>query len=1050
MRKVIKIILLAIFILLSSQDQTYSAISKQEAINNILNNVIGAGIDTVNVYMEPEVIIKDYYNLSPYDSIINPYDTSWLFFVDYLPLYDWGHSCKYVFINIQNGDLNVFNTTQNPWEYKSFMDEVSIAIDNNFQIIIDTTQTGISENIVSPNDNLYAVLFSGNGEFSFWSDLSHIFCGLTNNYGFPEGNIFAFSGNGQSNGWGQNNWSNDLDQDGIDDIDGICNFDNISSTFEYLEATLQDDDILYIHIACHGHKINNSYYVNLYQDQPLYDEELAGLLENINCSQIIIGIESCYSGGFISTLSGTHRNIKTSTDELTPGLNTGVIHPFSNYWGTVIRGFHILDETNPWIANYPIGSNPNISDFNPDDITYGGNNDGYIQLGEANTYVNSLCLQTNWIAPSFQYGFADDLLCFNGLVGKISTSQLVAGNYLVAGTLTLATSVQLSLYNNTHLFFNDNSKMTIEPNAILITSENCGFNSIGSDNSIIIKGLFQLGNSNVFSGNVIDENCLKIVLENNSANTFNQASFSLVDISGWGDNINILNSNLSNSKVILSKGDIDVNNCAFSNSCLWMAKKSTHVRRVDVNNSVFHSYDECPIYIKSYDDYLIDSCTIENNGGDGIQIHYSGYGIAARNIRDCIIQNNGILETTTAAGIRIYSSNAEISTTNYIAGNPYGIQCLDQSNVIIRGNSFAQYVNETQNITYNDINQVYATHYSFPPYFHYNAVFYNNNPYPLVYHDIISGTSPDEDVRANYWSTDFDPLDDLYGGKYTWDPIWQLSSGGEIETYADERMYNNASAQITDTNFFEASDSLKLLVETFPDSIYAHSALKLLFAMESESGGDYSDLLMYYKTNTTIQSNDNLKKTANFLIAMCEIEREYFSYAINYFDSIILNPETYEDSIFAIIDLAYTYDKMGDTLLKSSYCGLFPQYKFTSAADYNKNREFHIDLLFKNHLENNCQNNDLLFNEIEYGSVKVYPNPSSKYVNIEVVLESGQFCELRIYNILGKMYYRTDEIPLTGNISDIRVNISEFPTGVYCYQLKFDNDSKKSGKIIKQ
>ncbi|MEN8224293.1 MAG: right-handed parallel beta-helix repeat-containing protein [Bacteroidota bacterium] len=945
----------------------------------------------------------------------------------------------------------------------------------------------------------------------FWNDTYLMWEMLVIDKGYDDENVFVIYADGEDYSYLEQNIrykaENHIGYTQITDYPATK--DNIETIFNGLAQgiggfpLIEDDDFLFVYTFGHGdytYGIDGTQHSVLTlmgytwdtthliwdSDHSVADTELQSFLNSINCQKKVIVMQQCYSGGFLPYLENTNSIVFTATsnnmvaraadekyyDDIDyPGdPNPGVMYltdenesydPYSHEYGHGEFNLHFLNsirgETPNGLTDYSV---PGYVDFalSSADLNF----DSQISIYEVYEWVKDFDSWQRYYDPL--WGGYDDIQWsdIEGIsstttleyptiiIEDISTPVTYKGRIGIPIDVTITSGASINFLDNAEIFLLNGASLTIDNNSSIISGANCKFYSNGISNEIIINGQAQFGNSNKFYGNPDEGTNLNILLQSESSICYSSAYLSYVDLMGVVNYFELFNSELSSSLINISDGTIEIDHCEFINSNLHLNKSISNVRRVDIKNSTFHSYDECPVYIKSYDDYFIDSCTIENNGGDGMQIHYSGHGVAARNIRDCIIQNNGTIETTTAAGIRIYSSNAEISTNNYISGNPYGIQCLDQSNVIIRGNSFAQYVNETQNITYNDINQVYATHYSFPPYFHYNAVFYNNNPYPLVYHDIISGTNPDEDVRANYWSTDFDPLVDLFGGKYVWEPIWQLTSGGEIETYADERMYNNASLQIADTNFNEASDSLILLVETFPDSTYAHSALKLMFAMESEAGGDYTDLLMYYRTNTTIQSNVSLKKTADFLIAMCEIEREYYSYAIDYFDSIILNPETYEDSLFAIIDLAYTYDRMGDTLLKSSYQGLFPQYKFSCTDDYNRNMEFHIDLLFKNHLENTHPNDDLFFDEVEYGSVKVFPNPSSQYVNIEVIAGSDQIGELCIYNTFGRMYFKKDMIPLSGSVANIMVNISEFPPGVYCYQLKFDNGSMKSGKFVKQ
>jgi len=73
-----------------------SQITKQQAIDFVMDSIVGDQADSMNVYMESDVQTQSYYLTSPYDSILSPYQQYWLFFIDQEPEYYWAHPCEYV------------------------------------------------------------------------------------------------------------------------------------------------------------------------------------------------------------------------------------------------------------------------------------------------------------------------------------------------------------------------------------------------------------------------------------------------------------------------------------------------------------------------------------------------------------------------------------------------------------------------------------------------------------------------------------------------------------------------------------------------------------------------------------------------------------------------------------------------------------------------------------------------------------------------------------------------------------------------------------------
>ncbi len=65
-------------------------ITKQQAIDYVMDSIVVNRTDSVNVFMDSLLQTSSYYNLNAYDSIQSPYSNYWLVFIDEQPEYSWG------------------------------------------------------------------------------------------------------------------------------------------------------------------------------------------------------------------------------------------------------------------------------------------------------------------------------------------------------------------------------------------------------------------------------------------------------------------------------------------------------------------------------------------------------------------------------------------------------------------------------------------------------------------------------------------------------------------------------------------------------------------------------------------------------------------------------------------------------------------------------------------------------------------------------------------------------------------------------------------------
>jgi len=279
---------------------SYTQISKEQAINIIMDEVVGGSILDFNIYLNKDKCGSEKFDLTPYDQIINPYDTSWLFFIDLMPEYGWGHPCKYVFIQESSGDYAILDKCIPPINYLNIWEEVSVTYPHQFYIqLIDTTQMDTA--IVSPDPHKYALLITWWAweDIARWNNLSHVYTGLKKTYGFMDENIFVLSDDGIYPD------SLNLNLDGlypINDFDGPCTKEKIEEIFEHLDSVMTEVDIFLFYATTHGDTTGvglDTTSFRLDDSQPLWDYELEEMVNNLTCSEMIFCLDICNGGGIV-------------------------------------------------------------------------------------------------------------------------------------------------------------------------------------------------------------------------------------------------------------------------------------------------------------------------------------------------------------------------------------------------------------------------------------------------------------------------------------------------------------------------------------------------------------------------------------------------------------------------------------------------------------------------------------------------------------------------------------------------------------------------------
>ena len=198
----------------------------------------------------------------------------------------------------------------------------------------------------------YAVLISGganqaNAHSRYWNDLKLVYSILVNNYSYNPDRIIVIYKNG-------------VGEDNDMPVDFSATTTNVATAFQNVAGNITNQQTLFVFTTNHGggfhpndpfgnynYGINDANgdepeagyseavfgtdfnndgdlldmqpavdeVLNLYYNQLLLDDDLATMLNNINSNRTIVVMEQCFSGGFISDLSGPNRVILTACHE---------------------------------------------------------------------------------------------------------------------------------------------------------------------------------------------------------------------------------------------------------------------------------------------------------------------------------------------------------------------------------------------------------------------------------------------------------------------------------------------------------------------------------------------------------------------------------------------------------------------------------------------------------------------------------------------------------------------------------------------------------------
>jgi hypothetical protein len=193
-------------------------------------------------------------------------------------------------------------------------------------------------------------------------------------------------------------------------------------------------------------------------------------------------------------------------------------------------------------------------------------------------------------------------------------------------------------------------------------------------------------------------------------------------------------------------------------------------------------------------------------------------------------------------------------------------------------------------------------------------------------------------------------------------------------------------------------------------------------------------------------------KTAEWLSIHCNIRDKQYQHAINSLDSIINNPGTLADSVFALIDLSHVFNEANNgSGSKSTLVTKHPEVIPESNMKYVTQRKEWIDLLLKTDditTQTGITPIELTV-ELKQGRItSLHPNPSNGNFTIDYVLDKKSFVGLSILSSTGQILAEIQKgLMEKGEYQEMIYNL-DLTIGIYFIILYYDDVVTDARKLI--
>ncbi len=644
----------------------------------------------------------------------------------------------------------------------------------------------------------------------------------------------------------------------------------------------------------------------------------------------------------------------------------------------------------------------------------------------------------------YHFNFSFNLFCDPALSlfpkgYQVSQDLTLSGDIYISTPVTVKSGYTLTVTSGTRIHLIDKGSLTIEEDAAIVFNNTSTLTGINDNNYLLVKGsinklnnlTFTALNGNHWNGLYIDNTSLALTVNAT-------ASFMHCGLRGRWQSLTVNGTSFTDSWLSVVESNADIQNCTFNQSYVAADNEGgCKSAGLQIKNCTFSGTPDPweAIRAEGYPIFNIENNNITYSGSDGIALYNCG----SLNSRAHYIKSNEITYDGTTGGfnngIKLYNGLCELSG-NYIHHNPVGISLLNLTSGTLTGNSTASNSPQTQRITNNSVYQLYLSQVSSAPEVKWNAIFQEvNSPnYPYIKYDQATGYSnPIINVSYNYWGSNFLPQSDLNPfNKFVYTPIWQLSYKSVPADSISQGLFESATAMEADSNYLQAESAYKMVIEQYPESACATASMNHLFWLSDHVFGTQQAYKQYFLSDTTIVSHPHLKKVGQWLANHCDIALGNYEQAEFWLDSIVQNPASASDSLYALIDLARVQTRFDTSVMKQA---VYPRSTGSMPKDLagflEKRREW-IDRLYteaqKTEAEHTVQDTFGISTDREI--YNIYPNPAIDKLFIEINITGDDYITVELYGLSGVKYTVFRQKPVKKGTQVLSIDTRELKASI--------------------
>ncbi|MCD4698498.1 MAG: T9SS type A sorting domain-containing protein [Bacteroidales bacterium] len=449
------------------------------------------------------------------------------------------------------------------------------------------------------------------------------------------------------------------------------------------------------------------------------------------------------------------------------------------------------------------------------------------------------------------------------------------------------------------------------------------------------------------------------------------------------------------------------------------------VFRSDINNSEAGYWQG--ITVKNHSEATFKYCEIS---GAEIGIYVEDKN--ETDIRKCTFQNN-----LTGIGA---SNSSPFVKKNIIINNNIGIGSYNNASPVLSDLVYEQpfkngIINNTTGIQIDGAS-VYLD-------YGYNDIY--NYPASGYYINILGGPGPYQlNAGFNYWGTTNVPeiTSHLYPSvNININPICTSPQTSYTPPDCGEsQMMQSGNNDMASGDYAAAENTFKSIVQQYPTTPEAYLSVSLIYECTGKSSGNWINLETYYtqlRQDTTI--TEEFDKLVFGYLNLCKRELGKFDEAIASYELIILNNPTYNDSVYAVIDIGNTYAEAGN------YKTTMGQLSYLVPVSRAKHTEKTIDLLLSLKTE---INNEETRESQDFGINKIYPNPFTGATTVEYYIPNDCKTIFSVFDASGKLINKlSTHIQEKGEYS-ITIDMGAFAPGVYHLLMVSGGDNRCMKKLI--